>query len=72
MREIGFEEVAVSAAAGAPAPGLRLGLSLGCAALGCALGGLPGTVLAAAALLSFRREERRRPKQRSDGHGNEF
>jgi hypothetical protein len=59
MHEIGFEEVALSPVAGAPAPGLRLALSFGLGALGCLLGGVTGLAVAGAALWSFRREERR-------------
>ncbi|MGH0032418.1 MAG: M28 family peptidase [Myxococcota bacterium] len=59
LGEIGFQEVALAPVPGAPGPGLRLALSLSLAALGCLLGGLPGLLLAGAALVSFRREERR-------------
>ena len=59
MRELGFEEVAEQGVPGARGPGLRLALPLGLAALGCALGGVTGFLAAGAALLSFRREERR-------------
>lgn len=58
MRELGFEEVAEQGVPGAPRAGLRLALPLGLAAAGCALGGVLGFLLAGAALLSFRREER--------------
>ena len=53
--ELGFEELETRACQGSPDPGAALALHLALAALACAVGGLPGLLLAAGSWLSFRR-----------------
>jgi len=55
LRELGFEEVSARPCVAAADPGRSLALHCVFAALGCALGGLPGLALAGVALWSFRR-----------------
>ncbi len=60
MREIGARDASIVPTPGAPKAGFVLALHAGLAVLGCLWGGLPGVVLTALALWSFRREYRQR------------
>jgi len=56
LRELGLDEVAFASVPSRPRPGWVWAVHLGLAALGCAVGGIAGAVLAAFAALSFQRE----------------
>lgn len=59
LRELGVEDVSLTAVASRPRVGVVLGLHLAVGALACAIGGGAGLVVAALATLSFHRELRR-------------
>jgi hypothetical protein len=58
LRELGFDEIEFTSVPSQPRPGWVWALHFLLAALGCAVGGPLGLVLAGAAALSFRREAR--------------
>jgi hypothetical protein len=56
LRELGFEEIEFTSVPSRPRPGWVWALHFALAAIGCAIGGIAGVLLAGAAALSFRRE----------------
>jgi hypothetical protein len=56
LRELGFEEIEFASVPSRPRPGWVWAAHFLLAALGCAIGGVAGVLLAGAAALSFRRE----------------
>lgn len=65
MRDVGLEDVRHTPVASKPTTGLVLGLHFAVAAVGCALGGAPGALLAVLAAGSFHRELRGRRRSLS-------
>jgi hypothetical protein len=56
LRDLGFEEIGFTSVPSRPRPGWVWAVHFAVAALGCALGGFAGALLAGVAALSFRRE----------------